>query len=122
MRAALLLVGAIWGVTSPFLQCNDTHDTSPQGEHILKRTLRLLTNTKFIVPYLLNQVGSVLYYFLLRDYKLPVAVPLANSLSFLFTYITEVCLDTQLLQTFTDPVGLAGALLIVTGAAVCLQN
>jgi len=55
MRAALLLVGAIWGVTSPFLQCNDTHDTSPQGEHILKRTLRLLTNTKFIVPYLLNQ-------------------------------------------------------------------
>ncbi|CEM38012.1 unnamed protein product [Vitrella brassicaformis CCMP3155] len=122
MRAAFLLVGALWGVTSPFLRCNDAHDTSPQEDNILKSTMRLLTNTKFIVPYLLNQVGSVLYYFLLRDYELSVAVPLANSLSFLFTCITEVCLDTQLVQTFTDPVGLVGALLIVTGAAVCLQT
>lgn len=44
--------------------------------------------TQYIVPFLFNQCGSVLYFLTLHSIDLSLAVPVSNSLTFVFTAIT----------------------------------
>lgn len=51
----------------------------------------MLTNCfffQYIVPFLVNQCGSLLYVFALGTTDLSLAVPVTNSLTFVFTAIT----------------------------------
>ncbi|KPP57823.1 hypothetical protein Z043_124413, partial [Scleropages formosus] len=41
----------------------------------------------YLVPFLLNQSGSLIYYLTLASADLSLAVPLTNSLTFLFTLL-----------------------------------
>ena len=47
------------------------------------------------MPFILNQCGSVLYVLTLQNTELSVAVPVANSLSFVFTAISALFLGEQ---------------------------
>ncbi|KAJ8385544.1 hypothetical protein AAFF_G00184980 [Aldrovandia affinis] len=48
----------------------------------------LFLNVKYLLPFLLNQSGSLVYYLTLATTDLSLAVPVANSLTFLFTILT----------------------------------
>ncbi|XP_044853906.1 transmembrane protein 234 isoform X3 [Mauremys mutica] len=90
--SALVLVAILWGGTNPFLK------TGTEGLEKVKqrnRVLQLLAemkflclNYKYMVPFLFNQCGSIIYYLTLASTDLSLAVPLCNSLALIVTVIT----------------------------------
>ncbi|KAK3710164.1 hypothetical protein QZH41_010554, partial [Actinostola sp. cb2023] len=49
----------------------------------------------YMIPFLLNQSGSVLFYLTLASADLSLAVPITNSLTFLFTILTGKLLGEE---------------------------
>jgi drug/metabolite transporter (DMT)-like permease len=133
----LVLVGALWGCTNPLLRKGSTNaqvtsKVASEGESIdghtasdtpslirwITSSLRSFLNAGVWLPYLLNQAGSVMFYFTLARSDLSLAVPICNGLSLVFsigtTYLIGERID-QPIKTF------AGAALVVAGVAICLS-
>ncbi len=68
--------------------------------------------------YLYDQVGSVLYYYVLGKSELTTAVPIANGLTFAFAGVTEAVLDKRLPSRRT----IEGSLMILLGAYVAMSS
>lgn len=88
------LVGVLWGCSNPFLKRAqaDTQGTDKGGDTNEGATLstmkRLVTNPRMLIPFLINQSGSFVYYYLLSSEPVSRASPICNSLTFLFTAVT----------------------------------
>ncbi|XP_014286627.1 transmembrane protein 234 isoform X2 [Halyomorpha halys] len=94
------MVGFFWGVTNPFLKRGTAGVTNINEDNkflkILKEILFLGTNWKYMTPFLINQCGSILYYFSLKDSDLTLAVPICNSLAFVWTAVVGWCLGEEI--------------------------
>ncbi|XP_073970478.1 transmembrane protein 234 homolog isoform X1 [Rhodnius prolixus] len=94
-----LLVGAFWGITNPFLKRSlKGMDEVKKNSHInqlFADLYFLIFNWKYLIPFLIANCGSVIYYFTLQKTDLTVAVPFSNSLAFLFTAVTGWMLGEQ---------------------------
>lgn len=131
---ALLLVGALWGCTNPLLrkgateakQSNENMQPdrlSTINSSLFTRTVSLLL-TRFRsfsvwLPYLLNQGGSLLFYFALSKSDLSLAVPICNGLSLVFSIVTSYMLGERVDQPLRTVFGSA---FIMCGVAVCLLS
>ncbi|XP_020300864.1 transmembrane protein 234 homolog isoform X2 [Pseudomyrmex gracilis] len=98
----LCLVALLWGVTVPFIKkgaqgLEDVKATSIYGQFI-KELVFLLTSLRYAVPFFFNQCGSVLYFLTLQNTDISLAVPVSNSLSFVFTAITGWFLGEKKVQ------------------------
>ena len=70
-------VGLLWGITNPFLEHGaktvnkETEKDKTSKANILIRSLsflwNLVSNYQFLIPYLMNQLGSVLFYYALGN-------------------------------------------------------
>ncbi|KAL0969599.1 hypothetical protein UPYG_G00229620 [Umbra pygmaea] len=119
---SLLLVAVLWGCTNPFLK------RGTEGiEHVRKenRFLQFLAevkflflNLKYLIPFLLNQSGSLVYYLTLASTDLSLAVPVANSLTFLFTLLTGKLLGEEL----GGKRAVGGMILTMTGVTLCIMS
>ena len=129
------LVGALWGCTNPLLKEGSSssvraaeEERSKQAEqqqeqHWLWSQLRLLlgvlTNWRFVIPFAVNQSGSVVYVYLLGSSDISLAVPICNSLTFCFTAITSFMLGEKL----GDPVKtFSGIALVLIGVTLCVAG
>ena len=107
-----ILVGALWGTTNVFLRkgAGKTNDS-------LTSTL---TNWRFLLPFAANQSGSALYLLLLgsEGADVSLALPVCNSLTFVFTAVTGHLLGER------SPGGalrtLVGTAFVAAGAALCV--
>jgi len=62
--SGLAMVGVIWGVTNPLLEKGSKDKKSDATDVGVKSLLRtVLLNYKFLIPFGINQLGSVLYYY-----------------------------------------------------------
>jgi drug/metabolite transporter (DMT)-like permease len=125
MAAAFIGAAAIWGITNPFLK-RGSESTAPvarkTGNRLLDGVLQLvavLLNWRFSVPFALNQTGSLIYIWLLGSTEISMAVPIVNSLTFLFTALAAAALGEE--QQWTART-YAGALCIVAGVALCVAS
>nr|KAF6383940.1 transmembrane protein 234 [Pipistrellus kuhlii] len=88
---ALVLVAALWGGTQPLLKRASSRLQHVQERTWLRQLLQemktLFLNIEYLIPFFLNQCGSLLYYFTLASTDLTLAVPISNSLSIVFTLI-----------------------------------
>jgi Putative transmembrane family 234 len=88
----LVVVGVMWGCTNPFLNKASTE----QKEKVeWWNILSLITNWHFTVPFLLNQLGSVLFMYMLGQTKMSLVVPIANAITILFTAIVSRALGER---------------------------
>ncbi|XP_033013521.1 transmembrane protein 234 isoform X1 [Lacerta agilis] len=120
--AALVLVAVLWGGTNPFLK------RGTEGLERVKResrTLQLLAeikflclNYKYVVPFVLNQCGSFVYYLTLASTDLTLAVPLCNSLALMFTLVTGKVLG----EDIGGARAALGMLLTALGVALCIAG
>ncbi|CAI5781761.1 Hypothetical predicted protein [Podarcis lilfordi] len=120
--AALVLVAVLWGGTNPFLK------RGTEGLERVKResrTLQLLAeikflclNYKYVVPFVLNQCGSFVYYLTLASTDLTLAVPLCNSLALMFTLATGKVLG----EDIGGARAALGMLLTALGVALCIAG
>ncbi|XP_067581378.1 transmembrane protein 234 isoform X1 [Pseudorca crassidens] len=88
---ALVLVAALWGGTQPLLKRASSHlqqvHERTWARQLLQETKTLFLNTEYLLPFSLNQCGSLLYYLTLASTDLTLAVPISNSLAIIFTLI-----------------------------------
>jgi len=57
-------VGAIWGITNPFLEKGSQDKPTKETDFGVKSLIKsIFLNLKFLVPFLANQLGSGLYYY-----------------------------------------------------------
>lgn len=115
----LCLVAILWGVTNPFIRkgaqgLEDVKATSVYKQ-FLKEFIFLVTNLKYMLPFLFNQCGSILYFLTLQDTDISLAVPVSNSLTFIFTAITGWFLGEEK----THKNAYIGMLLMLCGTTLC---
>ncbi|KAG8013318.1 hypothetical protein GBF38_021622 [Nibea albiflora] len=116
----LLLVSVLWGCTNPLLKrgtegIEHVTETSRVSQ-LLAEVKFLFLNLKYLVPFLLNQSGSLVYYYVLSTTELSLAVPVANSLTFLCTLLTGKLLGEE----FGGKQAVAGMFLTMTGITLCV--
>ncbi|KAF3820083.1 hypothetical protein GH733_015592 [Mirounga leonina] len=97
---ALVLVAALWGGTQP----------------LLKRASSRLQ--QYMMPFFLNQCGSLLYYLTLASTDLTLAVPISNSLAIVFTLIVGKVLG----EDIGGKGAFTGMVLTVVGIALCVTS
>lgn len=119
---ALVLVGFLWGATNPLIKLGsvgiDNVQTNGRAPKILQEILFLATRWQYIVPFLLNQCGSVIYVFALQNADLSMAVPIANSCTFVFTALMAMCIGEKM----PSPRAFVGMALIVVGISICVYS
>ncbi|KAK9498593.1 hypothetical protein O3M35_003190 [Rhynocoris fuscipes] len=117
----LLFVGMIWGVTNPFVRRGSSGMSKVKKNNsftqLIADTIFLVFNWKFMIPFLISQIGSVVYFLTLQKSDLTIAVPFTNSLAFLFTAITGWMLGEEKLDSST----LLGLILIMAGIVCYCQ-
>ncbi|XP_053967360.1 transmembrane protein 234 homolog [Anastrepha ludens] len=97
---SLLGVGLLWGATNPFIRLGsagiDNVDTGSRWLNLWQELRMIGTRLHYWIPFLLNQLGSVLYVWTLQHINITIAVPVANSLGFAFTALTGYLLGEKL--------------------------
>jgi drug/metabolite transporter (DMT)-like permease len=131
--ASSILVGVLWGCTNPLLRKGSTQtktkaktDSSAveygEDRTLLSKITKALSKFRYIgvwLPYLLNQSGSLLYYKVLADSDLTLAVPICNSLALLFSIVTSFVLGERV----DKPVqAMIGAALVMVGVGLCISH
>ncbi|XP_007561143.1 transmembrane protein 234 [Poecilia latipinna] len=117
---SLVLVSLLWGCTNPFLKkgsegIENVTETNRVFQ-LLAEIKFLLLNIKYLVPFLINQSGSLVYYYTLSTTDLSLAVPVANSLTFLCTLLTGKLLGEE----FGGKRAVVGMFLTMTGVTLCV--
>ncbi|KAL1927236.1 hypothetical protein VTP01DRAFT_3865 [Rhizomucor pusillus] len=130
--AGFVLVAICWGATNPLIKAGtagleNISRSYPQGG--LKRwaaeLVYLLTRWQYVVPLALNLSGSVVYYYTLGKSEMSLAVPITNSLTFIFSLLTGLLLGEQLggkevLGSHQDTwIGMA---LVIVGVIICVSS
>ncbi|XP_049917197.1 transmembrane protein 234 [Epinephelus moara] len=117
---SLLLVSVLWGCTNPFLKRGaegiENVQHSNRVSQVLAEVKFLFLNLKYLVPFLLNQSGCLVYYYTLSTTELSLAVPVANSLTFLWTLLTGKFLGEE----FGGKQAVAGMFLTMAGITLCV--
>nr|CCA16395.1 conserved hypothetical protein [Albugo laibachii Nc14] len=121
--ASFLVIGALWGCTNPLMKKGSVSNVYTRENNSVRECVRFivafLTNWKFTVPFLVNQSGSMVYVYLLGSTELSNAVPICNSLSFVFTAITATLLGEKSKQPACT---YAGMLLVCIGVLICYNS
>ncbi|KAH0503245.1 transmembrane protein 234 isoform X1 [Microtus oregoni] len=119
---ALVLVAALWGGTQPLLKrasagLQQVHEQT-WARQLLQEMKTLFLNTEYLMPFLLNQSGSLLYYLTLASTDLTLAVPICNSLAMVFTLIVGKILG----EDVGGKQAVAGMVLAITGVTLCITS
>jgi len=128
-----LLVGAAWGLTTPFMRRAAINYTAPSRPSVtdsqnswLKRKILgvfwavadLLRRPAYAIPLLLNVTGSIWFFLLIGKAELSLTVPITNSLAFLFTVLGEWWAEGKVINRDTW----IGMGLVLGGIALCVQS
>ncbi|CAG4951850.1 unnamed protein product [Parnassius apollo] len=116
----LVLTGILWGCTNPFIRQGTKGLRSVQAGTRLGQAYAeivfLLSNWRYVVPFLVNQCGSLVYLMAVQRAPLSLAVPASNSLAFAFTAITGSAIGAE---EPLDYGSILGIVFIVIGTALC---
>ena len=104
---SMVIVAMFWGITNPLLRLGSKGVEKVSSEQFMMKIVHECI--------LINQSVSVLYFWTLANTELSVAVPVVNSLTFIFTVVTGVILKERL-----DRQTLFGSILITIGIILCI--
>ena len=127
---SFLLVGTLWGTTNAFMETGtakqpEKKEKVPQkgGEGFIDKLFgdlgNLFANWRFLLPFGLNQLASLLNNFVVAGNDLSIAVPSVNCVTFIVTFITQRLLKKESLVDIRFFVGVA---LIMAGMYLCLTG
>ena len=118
----LTAVAFLWGATNPLMKKGSAGiekiSSSNKLLQLIKEVKFLALRWQYSLPFLLNQSGSVLYYFTLSEADISLAVPITNSLTFLITSLVSRLLGERVNSSLTY----VGMLLVVSGVALCVVS
>lgn len=109
----MFVVSLFWGVTNPFIE-KYTHVDEKEfnaTDFSASSLLKILKRWKFLLSYGINQIGSVLYGYLLGIYPEQFSLISANALTVAVTFITESIMKRRPLKVTQ----VCGVLMIIGG-------
>jgi multidrug transporter EmrE-like cation transporter len=136
-----LAVGLLWGCTNPFIKHaqTDTADrpgaaetggeggndkessSSAASSTSMIATLKtLFTKPRVMVPFVINQSGSLVYYVLLSQEPISIAAPVCNSLTFIITAVTGYYVLGEPVQS--PSLLILGIVLVLIGISICISS
>ena len=113
-----VLIGLLWGSTNPLIKRGSVTVEAKRGDNqqsFLGEWRALLTTPSFLLPQLLNQVGSVLFAASLAYSDISVAVPTANATSLAANAVVDLLLGERFRLAYLLP----GLLLVGSGIVLC---
>ena len=117
----LVLVSLLWGATNPFIKKGGAGIESVQHENKIWKFLLemkfLFLNWQYLVPFAINQLGAILYLMTIGKADLTLAVPITNSLTFLFT-----SLFGKLVGEKISWATVVGVILVLCGVTLCMLS
>jgi drug/metabolite transporter (DMT)-like permease len=114
-----VIVSVFWGFTNPFIK------RGSQGVEMIGRNSRyqqlqqimyLATRWQFVIPFCINLSGSSVFYYLLGDADLSLAIPITNSLTFVMTFFAGFLLGEKITSR-----EIMGICLILLGVVICVS-
>lgn len=94
-----LIISLIWGSTNPLIKHSTKEISKIESSSKIKKLFYelkyLLFNWKYVLLFLINQSGSLLYFILLQSADLSLVVPLTNALTLIATGIFGVILGEE---------------------------
>ena len=115
-------VALVWGITNPLLKKGSVgvENIRQQGKlrQLLSEVVFLALRWQYVVPFLINQSGSVLYYITIGQADISLAVPITNSLTFLVTSIAGRMMGEKAPTNTTY----IGVVLVLVGVAFCIVS
>ena len=119
---SFLAVALVWGITNPLLKKGSVgvENIRCHGrlQQLISELIFLALRWHYVVPFLINQTGSVLYYVTIGQADISLAVPITNSLTFLVTSIAGRLMGEQSPSNTTY----LGVLLVLFGVALCIVS
>lgn len=119
---SFIAVALVWGGTNPLLKRGsagiENIKCSNRFWQVLMELKFLATKWTYAVPFLINQSGSLLYYFTLGQADLSLAVPITNSLTFLVTTVVGHLLGEKVTSNWTY----AGVITVACGVGLCVAS
>lgn len=121
MQEALwfLLVSLLWGATNPFIKRGSAGIENVQHPNRVTRFILemkfLVLNWQYMLPFTINQLGAVLYYTTIGQAEITLAVPITNSLTFLFTTVFGWLLGEDISKWTVT-----GVVLVLSGVVMCV--
>jgi hypothetical protein len=113
-----LIVGSLWGITNPLIKNGSKNDTQKTNS-LLETLINLISTPRQFIPMIINQLGSVMFYYLLSTEDLSTSVIICNSLTFCFTGITAWYLG----EVIHSPIKLIiGIIFVMFGIALCMYS
>ncbi|KAI8371270.1 hypothetical protein EDC96DRAFT_587243 [Choanephora cucurbitarum] len=116
-----ILVAICWGSTNPLIKVGSkgldkVSEKYPEGgmKKWLAELKFLFTRWQYVLPLALNLSGSVVYYYTLGKSNMSLAVPITNSLTFIFSLLTGLCLG--------EDIGGKGMALVILGVVICVSG
>ncbi|KAM8975847.1 transmembrane protein 234 [Pelodytes ibericus] len=118
----LVLVSLLWGATNPFLRKGAEGLEGVKEERNFRQLLSeakfLISNWRYVIPFLLNQSGSVVFYLTLASAELSLAVPVCNSLALVFTLVSGKLLG----EDIGGRGAIVGLFLTILGITLCVAS
>ncbi|XP_074038534.1 transmembrane protein 234 homolog [Leptinotarsa decemlineata] len=115
----LIVVGLLWGATNPVIKRKSKDIQKVKADSKLIQFILelkyLATNIQYLIPMAFNQLGSVLYFITLQEADLTLSVPLANSLTFVFTAVSGWIMGEEIPKKST----IFGVFLVILGTLLC---
>lgn len=116
----LVAVAIIWGSTNPLMKKGSAGiEKITHSNRLVQQILEikyLIFRWQYVLAFLLNQSGSVLYYFTLSQSDISLAVPITNSLTFTVTGLVGRLMGEKLPSRWTY----VGMGMVLLGVALCV--
>lgn len=120
--ASLLVVSLLWGMSTPFLRKGSEGIEKIRHKNFFKQWFAelwfLATRWKYALPFLVNQSGSAFYIMTLASTDLSLAIPLTNSLTFVFVTLVGRYLGEE----GDNVISYIGMILVITGVTLCVAD
>lgn len=121
-----ITVGVLWGCTNPFIKhaqaisARNKTDKEKKNEHLFSSLLNMFQDVSVLIPFAVNQMGSLVFYMLLYNEPISIASPVCNSLTFIFTAITGHFILGEDIPSPT--LMILGSLCVVIGIYICITS
>lgn len=118
----LVIVSLLWGITNPLLKTNSSGIENIRKDNCFSQFFAQLTflvsRWQYLSAFLANQSGSLLFYLTLVSADLSLAVPIANSLTLVFTAISGCFLLEESISNRSR----LGIFSILLGVGLCVTS
>lgn len=118
----LAAVAILWGFSTPLLRHGSKGLEEISGRTVFHKWFNevrfLAQKPRFVIPFLMNQSGSAIYALSLGSNDLSLAVPLANSMTFVCTTLAGALCGEKV----HDGLTYVGIAMVTLGVMICITD